>query len=88
MGDHWLSGCDPTCVAMMQIPGPIPAIMSSFCPRRSVWPGGSVLRTSLMDSVLKEAALYGFCYSRTYHGINWRPHGDSNPGYRRERAMS
>jgi hypothetical protein len=21
-------------------------------------------------------------------GIQWRPHGDSNPGYRRERAMS
>ncbi len=20
--------------------------------------------------------------------MNWRPHGDSNPGYRRERAMS
>jgi len=21
-------------------------------------------------------------------GVKWRPHGDSNPGYRRERAMS
>ena len=21
-------------------------------------------------------------------GFRWRPHGDSNPGYRRERAMS
>jgi len=25
--------------------------------------------------------------SSTCH-TNWRPHGDSNPGYRRERAMS
>ena len=24
----------------------------------------------------------------TSRGLNWRPHGDSNPGYRRERAMS
>ena len=26
--------------------------------------------------------------SRPQPGIAWRPHGDSNPGYRRERAMS
>jgi hypothetical protein len=26
--------------------------------------------------------------SRPLPGNSWRPHGDSNPGYRRERAMS
>src|SRR4029079_19666074 len=88
MGDHWLSCCGPTCLAIMHMPGPMPAIMSSFCPRRSVWPGGSVLRPSLMHSGLTQTPVYVFSCARTYHGINWRPHGDSNPGYRRERAMS
>ena len=27
-------------------------------------------------------------YSHVLIGKLWRPHGDSNPGYRRERAMS
>ena len=32
-------------------------------------------------AVLASRSLLTCCF-------NWRPHGDSNPGYRRERAMS
>ena len=31
---------------------------------------------------------YSIQIGRQGGGISWRPHGDSNPGYRRERAMS
>ena len=59
-------------------------------PGRGKWKGGK--REG--HRALREGVIFPFLLTLSLHWtckplmINWRPHGDSNPGYCRERAVS
>ena len=57
-----------------------------------LWENGARNRVRTGDLNLGKVALYQLSYSRVRFGlskaIKWRPVGESNPCYRRERAVS
>ena len=65
---------------------------SLFCafdqPKPLVCEFGAGNETRTRDPDLGKVVLYQLSYSRVIYNKKWRPLGDSNPCYRRERAVS
>ena len=65
--------------------GPFTWTLSSYCCSTSV---RVVVLPAALAIRAKNASHLQTALQDLGTGVSWRPHGDSNPGYRRERAMS